>query len=211
MNRDLRGFVQSGAGDSRRGEGMNEISLSRRKIEPAMLGLLLFIAAETMLFAGFISAYLVFRLSPIPWPPADEPRLPVEWPIMNTVVLIGSWFALDQALRALRQGKNRLYLYLLTLAAFLGIVFLVTQGFEWIQMSQAGLTAHVDVYGGFFYILTGLHGVHVLGGILAILWVLGRSWGAAYSSANHLSVDLCRTYWLFVVALWPVLFLLIYL
>ncbi len=185
-------------------------SMPERKIEPAMLGLLLFIVIELMFFAGMISAYLVFRFSPVVWPPVGQPRLPIEVTAVNTVVLLLSGFTFYKALKVLRQGKKGVYLSLLTLTTFLGIQFLVTQGYEWIQLVKFGLSVHSNVYGGFFYSLVGLHGVHVFGGVLALFWVLIRSLMGAYSAKDNLGVDLCRTYWFFVVGLWPILFSLIY-
>lgn len=181
-----------------------------REIEPAMLGLLLFIVVEIMFFAGLISSFLVFRLSPVPWPPAGQPRLPIEVTTINTVVLLLSGFTFYKAVKVLREGKKGLYLSLLTLTAFLGILFLATQGYEWVRLVKFGLSASSNVYGGFFYALVGMHGFHVFGGVLALLWVLVRSLMGAYSAKQHLGVDLCRTYWFFVVGLWPILFVLIY-
>jgi len=181
-----------------------------RKIEPAMLGLLLFIVLEIMFFAGLISAFMVFRLSPVEWPPAGQPRLPIEVTAINTVVLLLSGFTFYKAIKVLRESKKGLYLCLLTLTTFLGILFLVTQGYEWVRLVKFGLSVHSNIYGGFFYALVGLHGFHVFGGVLALFWVLVRSLMGAYSAKEHLGVDLCRTYWFFVVGLWPILFGLIY-
>lgn len=189
---------------------MNQKIKEDRKIEPAMLGILLFIVLEIMFFAGLISAFLVFRFSPVEWPPAGQPRLPIEVTAINTVVLILSGFTFYKALKVLREGKKGLYLSLLTLTTLLGIEFLVTQGYEWIQLVKFGLSVHANVYGGFFYSLVGIHGVHVFCGVLALFWVLVRSLMGAYSAKQNLGVDLCRTYWFFVVGLWPILFGLIY-
>ncbi|HTA77525.1 MAG TPA: heme-copper oxidase subunit III [bacterium] len=182
----------------------------QRKIEPAMLGILLFIVVEVMFFAGLISSFLVFRLSPVQWPPAGQPRLPIEVTAVNTVVLLLSGFVFYKASKVLGEGKKGLYLSLLSLTAFLGILFLATQGYEWVHLVKYGLSASSNVYGGFFYALVGMHGFHVFGGVLALLWVLVRSLMGAYSAKQHLGVDLCRTYWFFVVGLWPILFGLIY-
>jgi len=181
-----------------------------RKIEPAMLGILLFIVVEIMFFAGLISSFLVFRLSPVPWPPVGQPRLPIEVTAINTVVLLLSGFTFYKASKVFREGKKGLYLSLLSLTTFLGILFLATQGYEWVHLVKFGLSVSSNVYGGFFYALVGMHGFHVFGGVLALLWVLVRSLMGAYSSMEHLGVDLCRAYWFFVVALWPILFGLIY-
>jgi cytochrome c oxidase subunit 3 len=180
------------------------------KIEPAMLGLLLFIVVEIMFFAGLISAFLVFRFSPVQWPPEGQPRLPIEVTSINTVILLLSGFTFYKAIKVLNEGKKGLYLALLSLTTFLGILFLVTQGYEWVRLVKFGLSVSSNIYGGFFYGLVGMHGFHVFGGVLALLWVLVRSLMGAYSSKQHFGVDLCRTYWFFVVGLWPILFGLIY-
>ena len=188
----------------------NENSLHNRKIEPAMLGLLLFIVVEIMFFAGLISAYLVFRFSPVQWPPEGQPRLPIELTAVNTVLLLLSGYVFHRALKGLRESKRGLYLSLLSLTTMLGILFLAIQGYEWVRMIRFGLSVHSSVYGGFFYTLVGIHGAHVFGGVLSLLWVLTRSLLGAYSAQENLGVDLCRTYWFFVVGLWPILFALIY-
>jgi cytochrome c oxidase subunit 3 len=184
--------------------------VAEKRLEPAKLGILLFIAAEMMFFAGLISAFLVFRFSPAPWPPEGQPRLPITMTAINTALLILSAFTFYKALAVLRQGKKGMYLFLLTATFLLGIQFLVIQGNEWMKMVQFGLSVHANPYGGFFYGLVGLHGIHVFCGVLALLWVLVRSLMGAYNAQKNLGVDICLTYWFFVVGLWPILFGLIY-
>jgi heme/copper-type cytochrome/quinol oxidase subunit 3 len=179
-------------------------------IEPAKLGLLLFIAMEIMFFAGIISAFLVFRLSPVPWPPAGQPRLPVGVTAANTLVLLISGFCFYFSFRELKKGNQSAFRRLLGATAVLGAFFLAVQGAEWVRLLKFGLTIHSSVYGGFFYVLVGLHGLHVAGGLSVLFWVGARTLKGAYNAGNLLEVYLCRTYWLFVVALWPVLFTLIY-
>lgn len=184
---------------------------TRTKIEPAKLAILLFIVAELMFFAGLVSAFLVFRFSPAaPWPPLGQPRFPILITAINTVLLLVSVFTFRQAFQSLKNGKKALYLTLLILTAILGAQFLLIQGHEWLELVKFGLSVHANVYGGFFYMLVGLHGIHVFGGVLALLWVLVRSLMGAYNAKQNLGVDLCLTYWYFVVGLWPVLFGLIY-
>ena len=182
-----------------------------RRMEPSTLGLLLFIAIEIMFFAGMISAFLVFRLGSSSWPPAGQPRLPVEITAVNTLLLLLSGVSMQGSLMSLRSGNSRFFLWALGLTALLGTAFLSIQGTEWVRLVHFGLSAQSNVYGGFFYALIGLHGLHVTGGLLALLWVGQRAFRGAYGPARTLGVELCRTYWFFVVGLWPVLFVLVYL
>src|SRR5579883_3098038 len=95
-----------------------------RRMEPAQLGLLLFIAIEIMFFAGMISAFLVFRLGSSSWPPPGQPRLPVEVTALNTLFLLLSGVSMQGSLMALRSGKRTPFLSMLGLTALLGVVFL---------------------------------------------------------------------------------------
>ena len=184
---------------------------SDRRMEPARLGLALFIIAEIMFFAGLISAFVVFRFSPVQWPPPDQPRLPIEVTAVNTLILLLSGLTFHLAFKALKTGKSGSFKNLLAVTAALGFVFLAVQGMEWVKLLRFGLTAHENIFGGFFYCLVGTHAVHVTGGLLALLWVFNKAWKGSYNSQKTLGVDLCRMYWFFVVGLWPILFALVYL
>lgn len=182
----------------------------QKRLTTAKLGILLFITAEIMFFAGLISSFVVFRFSPVQWPPPGQPRLPLEVTAVNTVILLISGVTFQLAFRALKAAQNKTFQVLLTATAVLGTTFLSVQGFEWVRLLQYGLTVHGSIFGGFFYCLVGTHGLHVLGGLVALLWVLKRAWGNAYDSEKALGVEVSRIYWFFVVGLWPVLFFLVY-
>jgi heme/copper-type cytochrome/quinol oxidase subunit 3 len=184
---------------------------SIRRLEPARVGLMLFIAMEIMFFAGLISSFAVFRFSPVSWPPADQPRMPIPITGLNTLVLLVSGLTFFLALSALKSSDLRLFKKLLTWTVVLGVVFLGVQGMEWVKLLHFGLTAHSSIFGGFFYCLVGTHAVHVLGGLIALLYVWRKALGGRYDAQRTLGVELCRTYWFFVVALWPILFVLVYL
>jgi cytochrome c oxidase subunit III len=181
------------------------------RLEPAKLGLLLFVGLEIMFFAGLISAFLVFRWSPVEWPPAGQPRLPVLLTGWNTLILLLSGFSFYRGLRALRAGKYLDFLSGVEGATWLGVVFLAIQGTEWVRLVRFGLTLSSGLYGGFFYLLVGLHALHALGGLLALAWVKHRANQAAYVGGETLGAELCGIYWFFVVGLWPVLFAMVYL
>ncbi len=184
---------------------------NQRNLISAKLGILLFITAEVMFFSGLISAFVVFRFSPVSWPPPGQPRLPLGVTAFNTLVLLLSGVTFQLAFRALKSVRYQAFKKLLTWTGALGALFLCVQGFEWIRLLHYGLTLHSSIFGGFFYCLVGTHGLHVLGGLIALLWVLKRAWADAYDSTQALGVEICRIYWFFVVGLWPIIFFLVYL
>jgi heme/copper-type cytochrome/quinol oxidase subunit 3 len=99
---------------------------------------------------------------------------------------------------------------LLALTIALGTVFVSVQGYEWVQLISFGLTITSSTYGGVFYLIIGAHGLHVIGGLLALLACLRR----LNSTSQQLTIDNLRAaqiFWYFVVGVWPVLYTLVYL
>src|SRR3990172_9968765 len=97
-------------------------------VSNAVLGMLMFMAAETMLFAGLIAGFLVLRYGAVVWPPPFQPRLPIEVTGANTAVLLGSSGTMARALRAIRRGNRGGLVGGLGLTALLGATFLAVQG-----------------------------------------------------------------------------------
>ena len=180
-------------------------------IDKGILGLLIFLGTEVMFFAGLISAYTVLRAGSAVWPPPGQPRLPVEVTGVNTAVLLLSAITMHLALRAARRDRRRGLIGWLAVTAVLGSLFLAVQGYEWVRLVGFGLSISSGVFGGTFYALIGAHGVHVLSAVVALLIVLGTAVKGRYTVENHSGVVLCEIYWMFVVALWPLLYLLVYL
>ncbi|HEV8307718.1 MAG TPA: cytochrome c oxidase subunit 3 [Methylomirabilota bacterium] len=177
----------------------------------ARLGMLMLLTGETVLFGGLVAAFLVLRLGASVWPPPGQPRLPVGVTAVNTLVLIGSSYTLARALRAVRQGDQRGLVRGLARTAGLGALFLAVQGAEWIRLVGFGLTASSGIYGGTFYTLIGTHGAHVLGALTWLLIVLAWAARGRYTPREYVSLATCAMYWHFVVALWPILYILVYL
>lgn len=194
------------------GEGLSFSSFeSESRINKAFLGLLMFLGTEVMFFAGLISAFLVLRAGSMTWPPADQPRLPVVVTGINTLVLLLSGYTMHRALTAIRAGHPKRLTGWLSATGVLGVIFLGVQGSEWIRLVRYGLTFTSSLYGGIFYTVIGCHGLHVLAAVIVLLVVLGRAMASQYSVSHHTGVELCRMYWLFVVGIWPVLYMLVYL
>jgi heme/copper-type cytochrome/quinol oxidase subunit 3 len=177
----------------------------------AKLAVVMMLGAETMFFAGLMGAFVVFRLGAANWPPPFQPRLPIGVTGVNTVILLISAFTMHFSIRAIRIGNIGGAQRFLTLTALLGTVFLVIQGSEWIKLVHFGLTVSSSVYGGLFYTLIGAHGVHVLGALVWLIVVYAQTRRGRYSGKDYNGLQICGMYWTFVVALWPVLYGLVYL
>jgi cytochrome c oxidase subunit 3 len=172
--------------------------------------MLIFLAFEGMFFAGLIGAFLIYRLGSQFWPPIGQPRLPIPLTLANTLVLLSSAYTMRSALRAMRVGDQAGLKAGLSGTATLGATFLLVQGFEWFRLIRHGLTLAAGIYGSTFYTLIGCHALHVLGAVLWLLVVRFASSGTPVSQRRQVAVELCGMYWYFVVALWPVLFALVY-
>ena len=177
----------------------------------AKLGMIMLIGAETMFFAGLIGAFIVFRVAAANWPPPFQPRLPVGVTGVNTVILLISALTMHTSIGAMRAGNIVGAKRLLALTAFLGALFLAIQGSEWIKLVHFGLTVSSSVYGGLFYTLIGAHGVHVLGALAWLVVVYAQMRKGRFSRKDLGGLQICRMYWIFVVALWPLLYGLVYL
>ncbi len=184
-----------------------------RSVSNARLAILILLGSELMLFAGLISTFLVFRLGSVIWPPPSHIniRLPRAVTGVNTIFLLLSGYTIFQGLRAIRKNRQRKLRNWLLVTGMLGSIFLVVQGSEWVRLVNLGLTLSSGVYGSIFYILIGCHAVHVLGAVLWLLTVFVMAVTGYFSENRHVGVELCTIYWTFVVALWPILYVLVYL
>jgi heme/copper-type cytochrome/quinol oxidase subunit 3 len=177
----------------------------------AKIGTMMLLGAETMFFAGLIGAFIVFRLGATNWPPPFQPRLPVGVTGINTMVLLMSAFTMHFSVSSMAAGNIGGAKRFLAFTAFLGTLFLVIQGSEWLKLVHFGLTVSSSVYGGLFYALIGAHGLHVLGALAWLLAVYAQTRRGRFSPKDYNGMQICRMYWIFVVALWPVLYGLVYL
>jgi heme/copper-type cytochrome/quinol oxidase subunit 3 len=183
----------------------------RRPVVPSqVIGTLVAIVVETMLFTGFISAFLIAKntIPAVLWPPPDQPRFPVERTALNTVALLLSGVACWLALRAFRRGSLFAARRWNALALALGAAFVGLQGVEWARLIIGGLTITSSLAGAYFYLLVGAHALHAIAGLVVLLWAAARLASGEMLDEQLASV---RIYWTFVVALWPLLYWLVYL
>ncbi len=171
--------------------------------------MIFFVAMEIMFFAALISAYMIVKSGTLFWPPPDQPRLPVNATAINTLVLLASGFMLFRAERTFGQAKNPdAAKILLRLSIFLGTIFVVFQGYEWVKLIGFGLTMTSSTFGGFFYLIIGAHGSHALAALL-VLYLMQRKLHKNQLSREEFWAS--QIFWYFVVGVWPILYILVYL
>ncbi len=180
----------------------------RRPLVPnGVMGMLIFVIVEVMVFAGLISAFEIIRASAIVWPPPGQPRLPLEETAINTAALLASGAFLVVSRRNFARDPLRAQTPFVV-AMLLGAFFVVFQGAEWLALIGEGLTLRSSSLGSFFYLIVGLHALHAVAalGLLAYTWTrLRRGWLASSQLAT------AEVFWYFVVGLWPILYLVVYL
>lgn len=182
--------------------------LQRRPvIASGVLGMLIFITAEVMFFAGMLSAFTIVRASSLPlmWPPAGQPRLPAASTALNTAVLMLSGVALFFAHRAYSKSKGGAGLLAASLA--LGATFVGLQGREWLALLGQGLTMTSSNLGAFFYLIVGLHALHALLALGLLAAALLKLRAGTLKPNTFYTV---QAFWYFVVGLWPVIYARVY-
>jgi len=183
----------------------------RPLLDNVRLAMLFLICGEVMFFGGLVSAFLVLRVTAVQWPPPLQPRLPVGVTGVNTLVLLASSVAMVAAIRALDRHDVRALVQRLVIAGGLGAAFLLVQGYEWIRLVSYGLTMSSGAYGTTFYTVIGTHAAHVAA---AVVWVGVTAWLASrgrFLDGRAGALRACAIYWHFVVALWPFLYVAVYL
>ncbi len=185
--------------------------IERPFVSNGLLAILMVIMSELMLFSGLIGSFLIFRLQSAFWPPPALPRLPIAVTWVNTFILMTSAVTMFSAVRMVHQNRQRMMRRYLTATLILGATFLAVQGSEWVRLVAHGLKLSSGSYGATFYLLIGCHGAHVTAGLIWLACVVLAALGGRYNARNSSGVELCAVYWYFVCAVWPVLFVLVYL
>src|SRR5215510_10124114 len=173
-------------------------------ISKGQLGVWILLTAVVMLFAGLSSAYIVLRGVPS-WQSIELPSM--LW--ANTAILLLSSVAIDISRRAIRRNDTKSMKRWLMTGGVLGVAFLAGQVAAWRQLVKAGVYLPSTLQSGFFYILTGLHGVHLLGGVVALTLILVKAFRNQLTAFNYEPLKLGALYWHVMDALWVYLFLLL--
>ena len=169
-----------------------------------------FLSSDCLFFGSLIATYMVYRGQSVVGPyPIDIIDIPVT--TISTFVLLCSSFAMVQALAATNANNQRgIQLWLLA-TAFMGLIFIGFQAYEFNAFRAEGLLISTNLFGSTFFTLTGFHGAHVT---LGIVWLLGLFWVARkgrLGPRTALDVEICGLYWHFVDIVWIIIFTLLYL
>lgn len=183
------------------------LPVRRPVIANGVLGMMLFVVAEAMFFAGLISSFTIVKSNAMGlWPPPGQPLLPAAETAFNTAALMLSGLGGIWVARRFKTHPASLPLHL-GIVWGLGALFVALQGREWLALLAQGLTLRSSQLGSFFYVIVGAHGLHAAGALVA----LGLGWWKLRKGT--LSYEFLLTtlvFWWFVVAAWPLIYFRVY-
>lgn len=201
----------------------HHFSTLEQQFDSAKIGMWLFLATEILLFGGL---FVGFGISQAKYPEAffeAHHHLDKSLGFLNTVVLLCSSFTMVMGVWAAKTNRHQLLIWMLVLTIAFAAVFMVVKlGFEYPHKYHDGLlpgkyfthsggAPNQYIFFSFYFMMTGLHGIHVLLGMFALTWVLFRALRGDFSSNWYTPVDLVGLYWHLVDMIWIYLFPLLYL
>jgi cytochrome c oxidase subunit 3 len=169
------------------------------------LGLWVFLAVIAILFILLIVAY-ASRMAFEDWRPG--PQLGLLW--LNTLALLCASIAMQRATVMVRQGRMEDVRPALLAGGLLALAFLIGQVLAWLELRSMGAFGVTIASVAFFYLITGLHALHVAGGLVAWSRTTARAWRAKEAGQAQQAIELCTTYWHFLFGVWVVLFGLLF-
>jgi len=179
-------------------------------VSPKQLAMIVLFGTLSMLFGASVVGYLITRSQNDVWKTASMPGLPLGL-LASTLLLAALSAAMHVAKRAVRQNRFETLQRALSVALLLGLAFVIGQAQNWRSMYGAAIATDArTLYAFTFYMLTGLHAVHVIGGFVPLLVVLGKAKRREYSSSNHEGVKLCGQYWDYLGVIWLILIGVLY-
>jgi cytochrome c oxidase subunit III len=188
-------------GDERHRNRQPQIPVSRRYVTAIILGMI----SIVMLFMGIVAAFIFLRATNHQWVPLHLPA--IIW--FNTLLLLASSGVVELARRRLASAHVQEFRKMWTGATVLGILFLVGQLVAWRELIVHGFYVATNQASSFFYVFTALHGLHLTGGICALLYVSLRKFERARVS-RAVAAEVVSYYWHFMDALWVFLLALLY-
>jgi len=172
------------------------------------VGTIVWLASELMFFSGLFAAYFTLRAATIVWPPKGV-NLDTTSATLATIVLVISSGTMQLAVKAIERDDRRMFLRWLGVTFVLGTAFILSQVRDW---GRLGFGVGSNAYGSAFYLMTGFHGLHVIGGLLAMVLMAGRASSPRFGVEDRPSVEVLSYYWHFVdvvwIALWATIFVI---
>ena len=179
----------------------------------AKLGIWLFLASEIMLFGGLFSAYVLLRVGSPVWPPSGETHLNIPLATINTFNLILSSWTIVKSWIALKENDLKGYKTFMGITLLCSILFLIIKYFEYTAKFHHGIFPSTDNFFGIYFTLTGLHGLHVIGGLIVNYYHWGpgiKMWDTEPERFTN-RIEVAGLYWHFVDLVWIFLFPTLYL
>lgn len=180
----------------------NRTSSQRKRIHPYKFTLWVAMGSIVMMFAGLTSAYIVKSNQP-KWIMLD---LPVIFGYSTAVIILSS-ITIHIALKVFKERKLAMYRNMMALTFVLGVVFIFLQFLGFNQLWNSGITLRGAGAAPFMYVIFGLHALHVLGGIIALLIIFLKAFSRHNRNYDPISIEVASTYWHFVDVLWVYLFI----
>ena len=162
------------------------------------VGTVVWLASELMFFSGLFAAYFTLRAQTPQWPPPGV-HLDTVSATVATALLVTSSGTMQMAVRATLAGQRARFELWLGATFVLGVVFVAFQARDWSRLTFS-VSSHA--YGSAFYLMTGFHGLHVIGGLLAMLVIAGRATSRRFGVEDAPSVEMLSYYWHFVDVVW---------
>jgi cytochrome c oxidase subunit 3 len=177
-----------------------------RTPDPLVVGTVVWLASELMFFSGLFAAWFTLRANSSQWPPHGV-ELSTVRTACATAVLLASSITMHMAVVAAHREDRRASVRWLVVTVAMGAVFLANQAWEY---AEAPFHIGTNAYGSIFYLMTGFHGLHVLGGLVFLLAIGGVIGGRSRAPAAR-TVEVAAAYWHFVDAVWVAMFTVVYL
>jgi cytochrome c oxidase subunit 3 len=175
------------------------------------VGTIIWLSSELMFFAGLFAMYFTARArAEEGWPP-EPTELNLPYAAVFTTILVLSSVTCQFGVFAAEQGNVYGLRRWFSITFLMGLTFVLGQGYEYIQLVDEGTSISSSTYGSVFYLTTGFHGLHVIGGLVAFVYILIRSTMGRFTPAQATSAIVVSYYWHFVDVVWIGLFATIYL
>lgn len=202
----------------------HHFATAEQQADASKIGMWLFLVTEVLIFGGLFVGYgMMQNKFPEAWKSAHH-HLQRELGALNTVVLLISSFTMVMAVQAAKLNRRKQLIGNLWVTIICAVTFLGVKYFEYSHKYHEGLLPFKKFYSyegpqvpgefhffSFYFMMTGLHGFHILGGVVVLFWLLKRSYAGDFSNAYYTPVDLVGLYWHLVDLIWIYLFPLLYL
>jgi len=170
------------------------------------LGMLIALGSFFMLFMALLASYGILRVRSNIWMSHEFGIFPLLFAWVNTMIILLSSFVLFRGVRLIENGKKTIILNKLYATIMFGLVFLILQIILWKMLINEGFTITSHQAGSVFYLLSGLHGLHITGGLICLVWVMFRIKTNIYIQN---SIRLVSMFWHFLTFIWIIIFILV--